>query len=90
MVIQITPKINYSSYHFRAILKISSQSAHNLWNNDRIFDWTVSMVITDPDHHENYITNSFHHPGSPHKILLQYVNNILDNVANKPMLLKHL
>ena len=33
--------INCSLYHCRAILKISSKSAHNLLSNYRISDWAV-------------------------------------------------
>ena len=48
MVIQITPKL-YSvvpyNYHSRAILKMSVESAHNLFSNGWISDWAFSMVI---------------------------------------------
>ena len=37
--------INYSLCHCRAILKISSKSAHNLFSNGQILALAVSMVI---------------------------------------------
>ena len=50
--------INCSQYHCRAILKISSKSAHNLLRNGWISNWTG---YGNPDHHKNLTDCSLYH-----------------------------
>ena len=53
-------------------------------------------IWEDPDHHQNLISSSFHHPRPLHRISLQSVHNVLSNVVHyqtnrqtdKPMLPK--
>ena len=55
-----------------------------------------TLILQDPNYHQNLISSLLYHPGLLHKFSLQSVHNLLSNVAHlqthrqtdKPMLLK--
>ena len=83
MLIQTTPKhsINYSFYHCRAILKISSKFAHNLLTNCRISNWAVSIVIQIATQIESLVP--FTTPNPSIKFHCNLFITFFNNVANK-------